>query len=344
MKLSSSILVACVGLLGVALGARGADSDPAGLESLDVALAVEEAYQSLAEKALPAVLSVNARRGDRGWAISRGSGVLVQPDGIAVTNNHVVADARSIWVEFEDGTRKDARLIGVDPESDLAVLSLDGSRLPYLPLSPDPTPPIGTMVVAIGQPGGLASSVTSGIISATGRAGLSVATFEDFIQTDAAINLGNSGGPLVDLRGRVVGINVAKGTEQGGSVGIGFAIPAHQVRRVVDDILAHGRVRRGWLGVSMRDVSSWGSAQMGLPRTPHVAVREPVPGSPARRSGLREGDVVLEVDGVSVDSSRRLLDLIAAQQPGQTVPLKIWRGGEPLDVDVTLGERPVGDL
>lgn len=344
MKISSPLIALACGLLGVALGGRGAKSDRAHSESLDLALSVEEAYQSLASNALPAVLSVNARRGSEGWSLSRGSGVLVRSDGIAVTNSHVVAGARSIWVELEDGTRSDAKLLGADPESDLAVLSIEGESFPFLPLSERPTPAIGSFVLAIGQPGGLAGSVTSGIISATGREGLSVSTYENFLQTDAAINLGNSGGPLVDLRGSVVGINVAKGTEEGGSVGIGFAIPAQQVRRVVDDILNFGHVRRGWLGVIMRDVSSWGSSQMGLDREPHVAVRKAVEGSPAARAGLRPDDILLAVGGVPVSSSRELLNHIGTLRPGQEIPVAVWRHDKRLDVAVTLGERPLGDL
>ena len=344
MKIASPIVALACGLLGVAFGVRGAESDKAGLESLDVALAVEEAYQSLATEALPAVLSVNARRTvNGGWALSRGSGVIVRPDGIAVTNHHVVAGADSIWVEFSDGSRRDARLLGSDAEADLAVLSVGGKDWPFLPLSNRPAPTIGSFVLAIGQPGGLESSVTSGIISATGRAGLSVSTLEDFLQTDAAINLGNSGGPLVDLRGTVVGINVAKGTEESGSVGIGFAIPARQVRRVLDDILAFGRVRRGWLGVRMRDISSQGSTRIGLTPEPHVAVREAVEDSPALRAGLRPNDVVLAVGDTSVSSSGELLNCIASLRPGQAVPLSVWRRNRRIEVPVTLGERPLGE-
>ncbi|MEM7311000.1 MAG: trypsin-like peptidase domain-containing protein [Planctomycetota bacterium] len=331
-KLLSPILVVVLAVLALALR-------PA--EPRSLALELSAAFEDVAEEASPAVLQVltygSQGRGRR--LVARGSGVIVGAEGIAVTNHHVVEPGDEVSVVLADGRELPVRLRGVDDETDLAVLELPAGEYPTLRLV-ERTPRVGAWVLAFGNPRGLGASVTAGIVSGHGRKGLGIATFESFLQTDATIHAGNSGGPLTDLTGSIVGINTARGL--GGEEGINFAIPADMVADVVADILTHGRVRRGWLGVRMRVLSGRASRIRGLEDRRHVAIREALPGGPAEAAGLREGDVILAIDGVRPTDDRDLLERVASYPPGALLALEVLRGDEVEEIEVRLGERIAG--
>jgi serine protease DegQ len=249
-----------------------------------------------------------------------GSGVVVDARrGYVLTNNHVVAEADAIEVTTKDNQRYPARLVGRDPGTDIAVLQIQGQGLQAVPLGDSDRLQVGDYVVAIGNPFGLGQTVTSGIVSALGRGGLRVEGYEDFIQTDASINPGNSGGALVDLRGRLVGINTAILAPSGGNVGIGFAVPINMARAVMDQILEYGEVRRGRIGIAVQDLTPEiaTALQVGTPEGAVVAQVEP--GSPAERAGLRRGDVVVAIDGVQVHSSTQVRNHVGLKRVGQAV-------------------------
>jgi serine protease DegS len=268
-----------------------------------------------------------------------GSGVIVDEAGHIVTNHHVIAGADTILVQLADGRVAPARLVGSDPDTDLAVLKIDLKSLPVAPLGRSDQLRVGDVVLAIGNPLGLSQTVTHGIVSAVSRAQLGIAPLEDFIQTDAPINRGNSGGALVDTGGDVVGINTAMVAKSLGVEGIGFAIPVNMVRGVLADIIAHGRVIRGWLGIVPEDLSEEQAAQFGLARG-GVVVANFYPGSPAQEAGLQPGDVLLAVDGVPPRSALDLLGRIALHKPGSTLTLRDLRGQRVIEVKARVGERP----
>jgi Do/DeqQ family serine protease len=260
---------------------------------------------------------------------SLGSGVIVDAKrGIVVTNHHVVQDADQIHVTLHDGRRLDARLIGSDTETDIAVLQVDGKDLTAVPLADSDALRVGDFVVAIGSPFGLAQTVTSGIVSALGRTGLGIEGYESFIQTDASINPGNSGGPLVNLRGELVGINTAILAPGGGNVGIGFAIPTNMARSVVDQILEHGSVRRGLFGAAAQDLTPDLSAALGVDVPRGAIISSVEPGSAAERSGLRPGDIVTAVDGRGIGSAAELRNRIGLVRAGEHVKLELLRDGK----------------
>lgn len=314
-------------------------------------------YRAAVAAAAPAVVNVySARRvpapprpgaplfdeffGDGGDATrlqtSLGSGVVVTADGHVVTNHHVVADAEEIAVVLGDGRRRPARLVGADPESDLAVLRVDAAGLPVIARAPDDGLSVGDVVLAIGNPFGVGQAVTLGIVSATGRDRLGLSTFEDFIQHDAAINPGNSGGALVNPEGELVGINTAIFSRSGGSQGIGFAIPADMVYEVLDQILEHGRVLRGWLGVRAEDLPP----ARAPGDTPGLRIVGVFADGPADRAGLRPGDVLVSVAGRAVTAVDTLLAVTTRTRPGTEVEVVYRRAGERRRVDVTLDQRP----
>ena len=352
-----------------ALAAPAATSGPAtgtAAESAAAPLAPAEGAHSYARavrRAAPAVVSVYTLKvvtervqaspleqlfGDR-WPpryrqrVHRalGSGVIVDAAGHVITNEHVIAGAETIMVQLADSRVTQASIVGRDPDTDLAVLRVRLQDAPVMPLGRSDRLQGGDEVLAIGSPLGLSQTVTHGIVSATGRGQLGVATFENFIQTDAAINEGNSGGALVDASGELVGINtavLAKNASAAGVEGIGFAIPVNLARGVMQEILDHGRVIRGWIGIVPEDVADEQAQQLGLARG-GIVVANLYVGSPAAAAGVRPGDIVLAIDGKGAKSAQDALGQIASRRPGAKLRLKLLRAQSELDVNIEVGER-----
>ncbi|HEX8501296.1 MAG TPA: DegQ family serine endoprotease [Pyrinomonadaceae bacterium] len=270
-----------------------------------------------------------------------GSGVIVSADGYILTNHHVVNGAEDIRVELNDGRTLAAKVIGSDPPSDLAVLKVEAAGLPVLPLGDSDKTRVGDVVLAVGNPLGVGQTVTSGIISAKGRqTGLSDGSFEDFIQTDAAINRGNSGGALVNTQGELVGINSQIFSPTGGNIGIGFAIPANMAKDVMGQLTKTGRVRRGMLGVTIQPVTSDLAASLGLQQVRGAIVSAVQAGGPADRAGVRRGDVITAFNGAPVTDSNSLRNAVARTQPGSQATLTISRDNREQQLRLTLGELP----
>ncbi|HEY6452091.1 MAG TPA: trypsin-like peptidase domain-containing protein [Steroidobacteraceae bacterium] len=323
-----------------------------------------ESYAAAVRRAAPAVVNISTARlvteqigpsalaqlfGDlrplyrRRVERALGSGVIVDAAGHIITNNHVIAEADSIMVTLADGRVTRAVVVGRDPDTDLAVLSIKLKQLPVMPLGRSDRLQVGDGVLAIGDPLGLSQTVTHGIVSATGRSQLGVATFEDFIQTDAAINAGNSGGALINTLGDLIGINTAVlGKNNGGDIsveGISFAIPVNLARGVMEEIIDHGRVIRGWTGIVPEDVGDEQAQQLGLARG-GVVITNMYRSSPAVEAGLRLGDIITKVDGRSVHSAQETLAQIAAKKPGSRVQLHLLREHSEVDATVAVTERP----
>ncbi|MGB6486260.1 MAG: trypsin-like peptidase domain-containing protein [Steroidobacteraceae bacterium] len=270
---------------------------------------------------------------------SLGSGVIVDNSGHIVTNYHVIANAGAIRVQLADGRIATPQVVGVDPDTDLAVLKIDLSNLPVITFGRSDQLRVGDVVLAIGDPLGLSQTVTHGIVSATARGQLGITTFEDFIQTDAPINFGNSGGALVDSDGALIGINTAIVAKSLGVEGIGFAIPVDMVRGVLHDIIEYGRVVRGWIGIVPEDISDAEAQQLGLARG-GVVVANLYFGSPGLEAGLKPGDLLLAIDGTPVTSAEDANARIATRKPGSTLTLSDQRGSSQFDVKVRVAERP----
>jgi serine peptidase DegS len=270
---------------------------------------------------------------------SLGSGVIVDEAGHIVTNHHVIANADSVKVQLADGREANARVVGRDPDTDLAVLKIDLSPLPAATFGRSDQLKVGDVVLAIGNPIGLSQTVTHGIVSATSRQQLGIAPLEDFIQTDAPINFGNSGGALVDTSGALIGINTAIVAKNLGVEGIGFAIPVNMVRGVLSDIIAHGRVIRGWIGIVPEDASDEQAAQIGLAHGGVVLANLYV-GSPAQQAGLAPGDLLLQINGATLNSAQDALARIASAKPGAVLAIKVLRGRRKLEVKAHVSERP----
>jgi len=270
---------------------------------------------------------------------SLGSGVIVDESGHIVTNHHVIANADSVRVQLADGRVAEAHIVGRDPDTDLAVLKVDISPLPVAVLGRSDQLKVGDVVLAIGNPLGLSQTVTHGIVSATSRQQLGIAALEDFIQTDAPINFGNSGGALVDSSGAVVGINTAIVAKNLGVEGIGFAIPVNMVRGVLSDIITNGRVIRGWIGIVPEDVSDEQAAQLGLAQG-GVLVANLYVGSPAQQAGLQPGDLILSIEGAAVRGAQDALGRIATSKPGARIAIHGLRGRREFDVKAAVSERP----
>ena len=271
-----------------------------------------------------------------------GSGVIVSPEGLILTNNHVIESAGDIEIALNDGRKFHASLVGRDPESDLAVLRADNTEsLPAIAFSDSGQVRIGDVVLAIGNPFGVGQTVTMGIVSALDRSRLGISTFENFIQTDAAINPGNSGGALVDSNGNLVGINTAIYSRSGGSLGIGFAIPASLARNVLEQIVTAGEVTRGWVGVEIQELSAEMASAFGLPVVEGALISGVLRGSPADRAGIRAGDVLLGLDGERVLSASDMLAKVAALPPGKLTRFQIKRAGKDVALSVAVGRRPV---
>jgi len=273
---------------------------------------------------------------------SLGSGVIVDGQGHLVTNHHVIQGADEIRVQLADGRVAVPTLVGVDPDTDLAVLRIDLDNAPVMPLGRSNDLRAGDVVLAIGNPFGLSQTVTQGIVSATGRGRLGVTDFEDFIQTDAAINFGNSGGALINADGELIGINTAVLAQTLGTDGISFAIPVNMVRGVMDQILEHGRVRRGWLGVSSEDLPRAAAAALGIDPPSALRISDVDPRGPAAHAGLKRDDVITHIDGRPIINAQEALNRVAAMTPGSALAIRALRGGEALDLRAMLEERPPG--
>ncbi|MGE0557297.1 MAG: Do family serine endopeptidase [Burkholderiales bacterium] len=323
-------------------------------------------YSEAARRAMPAVVNVftskavKARQhplrddplfrfffGDQGEAQNQpstnlGSGVIVSESGYILTNSHVVDAADGIEVALADTRRVPARVVGTDPESDLAVLKIDLPKLPAITFAAPDSARVGDVVLAIGNPFGVGQTVTLGIVSALGRSHLGINTFENFIQTDAAINPGNSGGALVDASGHLIGINTAiySKTPGGASLGIGFAIPAGTAKSVMEQIIQTGSVQRGWIGVGVQDMTKEIADSFKMPGTRGALITEVFRGTPADRAGMKVGDILVAVDGKPITDSATMLNLIAALVPGQPATLRVVRETRDLELRVTVGKRP----
>lgn len=323
-------------------------------------------FADLAERVLPAVVNIavtqegrggevpqelrgtpferyfRERRGGRGPQVQgAGSGFIIDPSGLVATNNHVVGNATRVVVSLQNGQEYQARVVGADELTDLAVLRVEArSALPAVPWGSSSAMRVGQWVLAAGNPFGLGGSVTSGIISARGR-DIGAGPFDDFIQTDAPINPGNSGGPLFNTAGEVIGINTAIYSPSGASAGIGFAVPSDLARPLIEQLSRGGRVERGWLGISVQDVApDEGARRTAGGGTRGVLIAGIERGSPAARAGLRQGDQVVAINGERVETSRVLVRNIAAIPPGQTVRLSVLRDGRPTEIPVQVGRRP----
>ena len=313
-------------------------------------------FSAAVRQAAPAVVSINtsARHpaandpwfrfffGDRGeqQQTGLGSGVIMSPEGYVLTNNHVVEGADAIEVVLPDARRTSAKVIGTDPESDLAVLKISLDKLPVMTLGNSDQLQVGDQVLAIGNPFGVGQTVTSGIVSALGRNQLGINTFENFIQTDAAINPGNSGGALTDIGGHLMGINTAIYSRSGGSMGIGFAIPVSTARQVMESIVRNGQVVRGWIGVEPGELTPELAQTFGVKAEQGVIITGVLGNGPAAQAGIRPGDVITQVGDQPTRTVSELLSRIAALAPGQAVPFTLERRGEPVQASVTPAQRP----
>jgi serine protease Do len=281
----------------------------------------------------------NGPQGHGGGVImGQGSGFFISADGYAVTNNHVVEKADSVKVITDDGKTHTAKVIGTDPRTDLALIKVDGGAFPYVKLA-DNTPRIGDWVLAVGNPFGLGGTVTAGIVSARGR-DIGASAYDDFIQIDAPVNKGNSGGPAFDTDGNVIGVNTAIYSPSGGSVGIAFAIPADTVKTVIAQLKDHGHVTRGWIGVQIQTVTPDIADSLGLKKAEGALVAEPQANSPAAKAGIKAGDVITMVDGKPVKDSRDLAKTIGAMAPGAKIALTVIQNGSEKNLSLTLGQLP----
>ena len=269
-----------------------------------------------------------------------GSGVIVTSNGYILTNNHVVDHATHVKVTLQDGREFTAKVIGRDPKTDLAVIKIKAEHLPVVPFADSHKVEVGDIVLAVGNPFGVGQTVTEGIVSATDRGGMGIEDYEDFIQTDAAINPGNSGGPLVDVDGRLIGINTAILSRSGGNQGIGFAIPSDLARTVMLSLVEYGHVTRGYLGVMIQNVTPELAQEFHLKQPGGALIGDVVPQGPAAKAGLEDGDVVLQFNGQKVQNSRQLQLTVADTKPDTKVPVEVLRNGQTKTLDVTVGQLP----
>ncbi len=337
----------CIGL-GLAIGGAfrlGGPVEPAmgaaELGDKSVARSVSSAFERVADQVAPAVVRIESFAVVRGVErpLGQGSGVILKEEGLIATNAHVVARATRLSVSLVDGRSFNAQVVGLDEETDLAVLHIDADGLVSAPLRTDEPARVGEWVIAIGNPLGLSHAVTAGIVSGRGRTA-SITTYEDFIQTDAAINPGNSGGPLVDLDGRVIGINTAVADVSRGGQGIGFAIPAPMVATIVEQLAESGRVTRGYMGVRLNEVSDGYVRSRGYRGSSRVIVASAESGTPAAAAGVKNGEIIDSIDGKPVSSLRGLMSAIARLRPGTDVKLALVSAGERRVVTINLTERP----
>lgn len=373
MLISSVALIAALGTSSLALSscsqAVAAPRGNVATQQTPAALAPAGSVADVAERTLPSVVSVAATKvvatsdrprmpfsfpfgfgGPMGQPAPHeehglGSGVIVGKNGVVLTNNHVVDDAKEITVVTVDKREFKAKVVGTDPKSDLAVLKLEGdtSGLKPLPLGKSSELRLGETVLAIGNPFGVGETVTMGIVSAKGRADVGIADYEDFIQTDAAINPGNSGGALVNMKGELVGINTAILSRSGGSMGVGFAIPTDMAQPIMASLLSTGKVSRGFLGVTIQDLDGDLAKALDMKNGKGVLISDVQAGGPAAKGGLERGDVITKVNGQAVDSTGRLRNAIASAGAGKQAKIDIVRSGKSKTLSVELGEMPGGD-
>ena len=352
------------GLFGSAPAVRTATSVPM-MEAPPNSAPVQNSYRYAAQRAMPSVVNVFTSKmtpqpqnpflddpffrkffGDQFGQreerqISLGSGVIVSPKGYILTNNHVVESADEIEVALADGRKASAKVVGADPETDLAVIKIDLDNLPAITLGRVQDARVGDVVLAIGNPFGVGQTVTMGIISALGRNHLGILnTFENFIQTDAAINPGNSGGALIDVNGNLLGINTAIYSRSGGSLGIGFAIPVSTVKSVMDAIIKDGRVIRGYIGVEPQDITPELAQSFGLSKSSGAIVAGVLKGGPADQAGIRPGDVLVSVNGKEVKDMSSMLNDVAQLKPGSTAKIVVLRHNQETTFNVVVGTRP----
>ena len=369
LRLGSGIAIAVVllmiiGAVGFHLGAesRGssASSGPVTVPAtpgITSAIELGKAFGEVAQRVEPAVVNINTEQivrtsgnpleeffGVRGMPRefrrpSLGSGFIVDPNGYILTNHHVVGRADRISVKLNDGRTLDATVVGTDPQTDLAVIRIKETNLPYLRLADSNKVGIGDWALAFGSPFGLEKTMTTGIISAKGRV-IGAGPYDDFLQTDAAINPGNSGGPLVNLQGEVVGINTMIVSQNGGFQGVGFAIPSSMAAGVYRQLADTGKVTRGWMGIGLEEVTPEAARRLGLPDTKGALVREVQPGSPAERAGLQRDDVIVGYNGREMLSPRNLSLAVAESRPDTALNLSILRAGRKMALAVKLGEKP----
>src|SRR5436190_6238417 len=346
------------------LPARGLTGSPTPAVTVPVAGTAGASYADAVQRAAPSVVNIFSSKevraprhpllddplfrrffGDQlpdeqSRASSLGSGVIVSTAGYIVTNHHVVDAADEIEVALTDGKKLLAKVVGSDPETDIAVLRVDSESLPAINFGSSDGLHVGDVVLAIGNPFGVGQTVTSGIVSALGRTGLGINTFENFIQTDAAINPGNSGGALIDAGGNLIGINTAIFSRSGGSMGIGFAIPVSTAKMVLEQIVRSGSVTRGWIGVEVQEVTPPVAESFKLDGTRGALIAGVLRGGPADKAGIKPGDVLLEVQGKPVADPAAMLNLVAALAPGSAATMKVKRQGQDMDASVTVGRRP----
>lgn len=324
-------------------------------------MAIQASYREAAKRAMPAVVNIFTTKGARQpktpfmddplfrrffgdqqeeRQFSLGSGVVVSPEGYVLTNNHVIETADEIEVALADGRKAVARVVGTDPETDLAVVKINLRNLPAITLGRVEQAKVGDVVLAIGNPFGVGQTVTMGIISALGRNHLGINTFENFIQTDAAINPGNSGGALIDANGNLLGINTAIYSRSGGSLGIGFAIPVTTVKTVMESIISTGQMVRGWIGVEPQDITPELAESFSLTRKSGAIIAGVLKGGPADKAGMRPGDILIAVEGKPVSDTTDMLNLIADLVPGSTVKMTLLRKSQESTIDVLVGKRP----
>ena len=310
-------------------------------------------YSNAVKKAAPAVVSIStsslSQRSDSNLPLPErasarhtpeGSGVIVDPEGYILTNHHVINNAARLMITLRDGREVKAVIIGTDPESDLAVLKVDLQNLPYLNLEDSVNAEIGDVVLAIGNPFGLGQTVTMGIISATGRNDLQLNTYEDFIQTDAAINIGNSGGALVNAYGDLIGISTLLFSRGGGSEGVGFVIPSNMAHFVMDSIIKYGRVIRGWLGIESQPLNSALAEAYGVSTKIGILITGVYQGGPADIAGLMRGDILIGINGQSTRDGRKVMNMVARIPPGQHMTMQILRDGKQVELTAQAATRP----
>ncbi len=333
-------------------------------EADEAAPSPQTSYRAASQRAMPAVVNIFTTKtakqqqhpfgddplfrrffGDNFGAqderqLSLGSGVIVSPDGYILTNNHVIESADEIEVALADGRKIAGKLVGTDPETDLAVIKVSLKDLPSITLARHDSTKVGDVVLAIGNPFGVGQTVTMGIVSALGRNHLGINTFENFIQTDAAINPGNSGGALVDTQGHLLGINTAIYSRSGGSLGIGFAIPVSTVKTVMEAIIRNGQVVRGWIGVEPQDITPELADSFGLRKSSGTIIAGVLKGGPADKAGVKPGDILLAVGDYPVTDTVAMLNLVAQLTPGQKIDLVVLRKTQETRLNVIVGRRP----